>query len=622
MFSRSMMCAVFLLALVLAGGAAANGLTDPFVILNRHYEAMGGLKKVQAQRTLHFESDLELEGTGLSGTIVQWSESPLRMRQEVDLKVIKQISGDNGEFGWMVDQNGKLQIKRDEKTAKERELKKLMEELDFLDPHSKVFTITFAGIDTASGKSCYRISIANNINKQVTRQFFDTASFMLLKTIDVSPEGESHTWFSDYRDAGGVPFAFKQVVVTFPDKMRQIVTFTKVEVNVAIDSALFEPPSGDVEDFAFTNGKSAENIPFQFIENHIYLPVEINGKSRLWVLDAGAEATVIDIDYANELGLTLEGQIKGKGAGNLVDVSFTTLPPFSLQGLEFGAQKIAAIKIGWLFNSSLGMEVVGILGYDFLSRVVTKVDYANEKLSFYYPDSFDYRGNGVAVPAPISQSHMLNVPVVVDGTHGGLWTLDLGAGGMSYHYQYAQEHGILDQPGIQALGHGAGGSILEKRMRTKTMELGGFVVPGVEIDVPTQAGEGSFGHTELTGNIGNDFLRHFVLYLDYKREQLIVEKGENFATDFPHDNSGLQLVQVDQKTLRVIFVADNTPAAKAGFKVDDTVTAINGIPVEQLRGVVAAKALLRQAPGTKFVFDIKRGTEMKKLTLVLKDLFK
>ncbi|NIP41242.1 MAG: hypothetical protein GWO41_02605, partial [candidate division Zixibacteria bacterium] len=458
---RNFMILLFLLAA--AGSLPGESLTDSYEILNRHYEAMGGLEKLKAQETSHLEGELVLEGTGLEGTglegsFEQWSESPIKSRQEVDLKIITQVSGDNGEFAWTVDQNDKLQIHNDARTLDQRQLQILLAEYDHLDPNSEVFNLSYEGLDTASGSDCYVVKIANNINEDYSNQYYDTSSFMLLKTVAFSPEGENRTWYSDYRDVDGVPFAFMQRSIQSPSGMKSIVNFTRVEINVPIDPALFEPPSTDVEDFRFTNGKSAEDIPFRYIDHHIYLPVEVGGKTKLWILDTGASASVIDEDFARELGLELEGQMKGQGAGKLVDVSFTTLPAFSLPGLEFDEQSVASIKIAPLFRRWLGMEVVGILGYDFLSRVVTKVDYANEMLSFYHPDSFSYQGDGVVLSTPISQRNMLELPVIVDDEYVGLWSLDLGAGGMSYHYPYAEEHGLLDASGVDWLGHGAGGS--------------------------------------------------------------------------------------------------------------------------------------------------------------------
>ncbi|MEW5876285.1 MAG: aspartyl protease family protein [Candidatus Zixiibacteriota bacterium] len=614
------MIALMIGALGVAAAHAA-GLTDPYEIMANHYQALGGLEKLKAQKTTHVEGALELVGTGLAGTFLQWTESPIRQRQDVDLKVIKSVSGDNGEFAWTVDQNGKLLIRKDEETIKDRQVQSLLAQYAHMDRASEVFTLTYDDIDTASGRNCYAVRVSNTINTDVTTHYYDTASFLELKQWAKTPEGETRTWYSDYRPVDGVPFAFTQETIELPSGMKQVITFSTVEFNVPVDAALFEPPGEDVEDFHFTNGKSAESVAFRFIENHIYLPVKVGGNVRLWVLDTGAEMSVIDERFARELGLAIEGNIKGQGAGNQVDVSFTTLPELSVPGLTIDPQTAAVIDLQSLFNRWLGMEVVGILGYDFLSRVVTRVDYANERLSFHHPDSFEYHGDGVVLNAPVSQNKIMDLPVLVDGRHGGVWSLDLGAGGMSYHYQYAEANGLLDSPGADALAHGAGGSFPTRRTLSNTMELAGFTVKNVEITVPREKGAGSFGHTDKTGNIGNTLLRNFNLVIDYKRGQVIVEKGDNFGKDFPRDNSGLQLAHVGQDSLQVIHVAPGSPAAEAGFRVDDYLVSVNGLKIEYLGGIIAVNKMLREKPGTKYTIEVRRGGELNKLTMTLRDLF-
>jgi hypothetical protein len=603
------------------GATALAELSDPYEILEKNYEAVGGLDKLKAQTTSYTEGTIVIEGTGLGGSFKEWSELPIRKRQEVDLTIMKQTSGDNGEHAWSVDQNGKVHIHSDEKTINERKMQQLMAKFDHLNRNSENFAITFEGSEKVGEKDCYVVMTLNTLTPDTLYQYFDMSSFHLLKMITKSQTGESHTLFSDYREVDGILAAFGQDMTEFPTRMKTSIRLTKLETKIRIDPALFEPPEGDVQDFKFANGKSAENIPFQFIENHIYLSLTVGGITRLWVLDSGASVTVIESEFAKELGLELEGSLKGRGAGNLVDVAFTKMPAFNLPGLEFNEQQVASIAINWLFEKWVGFKIGGILGYDFLSRLVIKVDYANEMLSFYLPDSFSYSGEGTVIDAPISQSNMFFLPLTVDGKYGDKWNLDLGAGGMSFHYPFAVENGFLELPGIDGVGHGAGGSQMKRSVQFKTIEFAGFVKENPIIGMPTEKGEGGFSSSELSGNIGNTLLRHFVLYLDYKREQVIVEKGDDYDRVFPRDNSGVQLEQSEDGKLQVLFVSDNTPGLKAGFKPGDIIHSVNGIETEYIGGIVALKKMLREDPGTSYSVTVQREGIMKKLDLTLDDLY-
>jgi hypothetical protein len=616
------MITLVLLALCMTALSVQAEMSDPYEILEKHYQAAGGLERIRAQETKHVVGTVVIEGTGFEGTFVQWSERPIRGRLEIDLTVFKITEGDNGEFSWRVDQNGRVQIRRDERSLGEHRIKALLAEFEHLDRESPNFNLSFDGIEKVGDADCYVVKMTNAINQDITTSYYDKASFHLLKTVVKKPDSEMHTLYFDYREVDGVLVAFREEATEHPTMMKQIMQITKLETNVPVDRSIFEPPAEQVADFEFANGTSAENIPFKFIEDHIFFEVELGGKKSLWALDSGAGATVVEKLFAEALSLEPMGSLKGKGAGSVVDVSFTELPAFSLPGVEFGKQKVAIIDLNWLFTQWMGFEVAGLLGFDFLSRMVTRIDYANELISFYHPDHFRYEGTGIILDAPVSQHNSFHLPVTIDGKYGGMWNLDTGAGGMWFHYPFAEKHGLLDLPGVQGMSAGAGGTGTYRSVQFKTMEFAGWTIEDPVISLPPGKGQGAFGDEELTGNIGNSLLRHFVIYLDYKHERVIVERGDNFGHAFPRNNSGLHVKKREDGELEVMFVPKGTPASKAGFKAGDVIRSVNGIDVKYLGGLLSVKEMLREKPGTKYTMEVMREGESKTLKLVLRDLFK
>ncbi|UCB53500.1 MAG: aspartyl protease family protein [Candidatus Zixiibacteriota bacterium] len=611
-----------LLVSCLTAGLVQADLSDPFEILERHYQAIGGVDKVEALKTRHLEGTVVIEGTGFQGAFEEWGERPIKSRQEIDLTVFKITEGDNGEHSWRVDQNGRLQIRQDERSLKERQVKLLLAQFDHLNRKSPNFELSFEGVEKVGDVECYAVKMTNTINEDVTTSYYDKSSFYLLKAVAKKPDSEMHSLFSDYRWVDGVLIAFREETTEYPTQMKQIMEVADIETNVPIDPSIFEPPGEQAADFKFLNGFSAENVPFRFIEDHLFLEVELGGKKTLWVLDSGAGATVVETRFAEALGLEPMGTLKGKGAGSVVDVSFTKLPAFSLPGIEFGEQKVAMIDLHWLFSEWLGLDVAGILGFDFLSRMVTRIDYANELISFYHPDHFEYKGAGVVLDAPVSQSNSFHLPLTVDGKYRGMWNLDTGAGGMWFHYPFAEKHGLLDRPGVYGMGAGAGGSGTHLRVKFKTMEFAGMTIGNPIFSIPLGKGEGAFANEALTGNIGNSLLRHFVIYLDYKHGQVIVERGDMFGHAFPRDNSGLQIKKRADDELEVMFVAEGTPAFEAGFKEGDVIRSVNGIDSQYLGGLVSVREMLRDKPGTKYKIEVVREDGSRELKLALRDLYK
>lgn len=610
-----------ILAAIFCCGSVLGANPDPYTVLDKYIAANGGLEKMKAQKTTYMKGTLVIEGAGIQGTLEQWTQAPLKTRQVTDLRIFKQTSGDNGQVAWSLDQNNKLQISRDSVTLKEREVRRLMADYEHFSRTSKVFKVTFDRIDTALGTTCVVLKTTNTIDPNVSFDFYDTLTYRQIKSTVDKPKQISHTYFSDFRMVEGIPTPFKMRQVEEPTNQVVSITIDSLTINQPVDSALFEPPFQDVRDFEFANGNTMETVSIKFMENHLYLPLTINGKTKLWVLDSGAESSVIEEAFAKELGLTLEGNLTGQGVGSTVNVSFTTLPKYSIGGLSFQEQKIACIKLNWLFKKTMGMEIGGILGYDFLSRLVTKVDFANQTLTFYDPDSFHYAGAGVVLDAPLSQDKMFHVPVTVDSVYGGLWNLDLGANGMSFHFPYAESHDLLSRKGYTSVSFGAGGSSQSKTCQFQTITFAGFTKAKPLVGMPLAADKGAFSSREITGNAGNTLFRHFVLYLDYKHEKVIVERGPDFDKVFPEDGSGLQLALSDDGQMEVLAVSDGTPAEKAKIKAGDKVLSINGKSLEALGGIVKARELLKAAPGTKYVLAVVRDGKEKKTDLTLKKLF-
>jgi hypothetical protein len=613
-------CFLFAIMLTFVFTISASGsAADPYEVYLRYYKAIGGLDKLKKNRSLYYEAEITI--SGLKGTLKEWSDyTSLRWAADLDLKVFRQRTGYNGKTAWIVDTNGKVQIRKDDISAKKRRLRKLMEQHAFLDRDSTYFKLAYKGMEKVGQKNCYVIRISNTVNNDVLSEYFAKETGLKEKTVLKDGDGEEHTLYSDYRPVKGILRAFKRQIDILPSGQKQEISVLKYEADTPLSADIFDPPQKDAADFAFTKGKNAENIPFEFIENHIYLTVNMNGSEGLWVLDSGAEISVIDYDYALSTGLKPEGKLRGQGIGNQVDITFVTIPTYSLPGIRFQPQKIGCIKLKNIFSKFMGFKVAGILGYDFLSRFVTRIDYAAKKLSFYHPGHFIYRGAGKKVDAPLRDNYH-SLPLIVDGKYSGLWSIDLGAPGLTFNYPFAKEHNLAALTGIEIISGGAGGTIKEKEVRFSTIELAGFVVSKPRIDFPIHEVEGALSSKEFTGNAGNSLFRHFVLYLDYDNQQVIVEKGADFGRTFPENNSGLALMYNDKGEIEVFYIIPGSAADKAGFRKGDILKSINGIRAAAYPDLVKLRTLFYKESGTTYAARVERQGKTLELRLTLFSLF-
>jgi predicted metalloprotease with PDZ domain len=78
----------------------------------------------------------------------------------------------------------------------------------------------------------------------------------------------------------------------------------------------------------------------------------------------------------------------------------------------------------------------------------------------------------------------------------------------------------------------------------------------------------------LAGLIGNDVLRRFNIILNYEKKILYLTPNSHFRDPFDYSYTGLGLYWVEGE-IRVGDVMKDSPADKAGFKLDDVVIGVN-----------------------------------------------
>lgn len=602
--------------LCLPGLGQAQGLVDPYTIFLRHYEVIGGLQRLKAVRSSHSRGEIRYDG--LHGVFAAWEKRPMRSRLQEDYGVFRQVSGDDGHFAWFQDANNRVLIHKDEETVKRRLVQARLENFEHLQRDSPFFSLHYQGVVKVDTADCYLVRLENRINDDISWFYFNTSSFLLEKQVIKQPDVEFHTVYGDYRPVAGLVIAFHEDTRIEPRGKRIVSTLQEYIPNIRLADELFAiPPQGPTE-VSFPPGNKGVSMPFTYIENSIYLPVTINGETRLWILDSGASTSIIDGEYARQLGLVPQGEINGFGFGDTFKLAVVTLPPYQVGQLCFKAQKIFIYN--GLTAQSYEPTIAGLLGYDFLSRLVTRIDYAKGLISFFNPATFVYHGTGVVVDAPLKYNSF-SLPVRLDNRYKGRWGLDLGADDSSLFYQFAQAKGYGDRGGVLTAARGLGGAYIEKKIRVAAIDLAGFVIANPLLSVPLESGRGTHAVGSLLGNIGNSLLQHFTIILDYKRQQVILEKGGDFATTFPEDGSGLVLGLTAGDEPMVSYVAPDTPAAFAGLRAGDRLLQVNDVPVRRYGGIVPIKKLLRGRPGTVLHLQVQRGERIMNCILTLAELW-
>src|SRR5262249_54562460 len=100
----------------------------------------------------------------------------------------------------------------------------------------------------------------------------------------------------------------------------------------------------------------------------------------------------------------------------------------------------------------------------------------------------------------------------------------------------------------------------------------------------SQDKSGTFADNQTQGNIGEQILSRFKVFLDYAHNRIIFEPNDTFVRPFNEAFSGVSLIaeEKDYKTFRITDILENSPATTAGLERDDVILSINGRPAAEL----------------------------------------
>lgn len=285
-------------------------------------------------------------------------------------------------------------------------------------------------------------------------------------------------------------------------------------------------------DVRFAKGSSALRIPLEFsAKGHMFLRVRVNdSQPLLFGLDSGFEQTAITSKQAKALSLKTFGETKVSGVGeNEDDIAFARNVRFELPGVNFQLKEIGVLALD--FPSPVaGEPLAGILGYDFISRFVVRINYVDKVMDLHSPRSYRYRGRGDILPVRIVDSYpSIPATVIFPGLRPitTLFVIDTGAdSGIFFNSPFVKRHKLLEskQETTEAGMLGIGGTSKIRIGHATSIRLGKSIInnPVVHFSLATR-GEGA--DTTSAGQISNAILREFkVVVFDQARGRLILER--------------------------------------------------------------------------------------------------
>lgn len=224
---------------------AAPAPSSPTVqeVLAKSLAARGGAAKLRAVVTRREIGKLGL-GAGNEWPFTVEHQRPNRMRMEIELQGTKLIRAFDGARGWQK----QPQAPTPEQLAGD-DLHNIANEADFdnaLVDTSAKGKAELVGKEPVGGHDAFKVRVTL-LSGDVFYYYVDAASYLPIhwegsRMINGKPV-VFESDFSDYRDAGGVKYAFQILSSIKGSAQKQKITFTKIEINPPIDDARFTPGS-------------------------------------------------------------------------------------------------------------------------------------------------------------------------------------------------------------------------------------------------------------------------------------------------------------------------------------------------------------------------------------------
>lgn len=404
--------------------------------------------------------------------------------------------------------------------------------------------------------------------------------------------------------------------------------------------------------FQFETKKKKVVIPFELINNLIFIPLNVNGVALNFLLDSGLDETILlSLDDPETLNLKNVEKIKLRGLGSKESIEGlkSTHNNISVKGLIDNNHSLyIVLDQSFNFSSHVGIPVNGIIGYSFFKDNLVEINYERKKITVYNDAKYIQRKIKKQYQSiPISIEKKKPYAQVTIGMEANEFSakllVDLGNSDAVWLFKDKNSNiKVPDKNLDDFLGMGFSGDVMGKRARIPKFSIAKFEFDNPIIAFPDSASIRSVTMVKnRLGSIGGEILKRFTVIFDYKNEQLFLKKNSQYDLPFQYNKSGIELqnegMQWVQETvslpttvkenafdatankiqdfkykfsLKPIFsisnVRKNSPAAECGLRKGDVLVRINKVPTFKY-SLQEINEILKSDEGKWLNFEIERN---------------
>lgn len=416
--------------------------------------------------------------------------------------------------------------------------------------------------------------------------------------------------------------------------------------------------------FQFENDKRKVEIPFQLINNLIFIPIQVNGVELTFLLDTGVQTTIIFSLEDKDVNINNIEKIKlsGLGGDEPIEALKSNDNILSVNGLvDIHHEMYIIISESFNFSSHVGIPVNGIIGYHFFEENLIEINYIKKKITVYKSISQiekKLKQKFTSIPIYIEKfKPYVNTFTTIDKKKiQTKLLLDVGNSDALWLFQDINNDIKVPENNFQDyLGQGFSGGIFGKRTRISKFNFDKFEFNNLIIAMPDSSSIKSLNMVQdRVGSIGGGIFKRFLIVFDYKHNQMFLRKNHHFNDPFQYNLSGIEIHNdgvewinetISLKTSQLKFVAgdenetydqfqykfnlkpiysivsvrENAPADISGLKRGDVIKKINSRPIYKY-SLEKINEILKSEDGKWINLEIERNGVPMKFKFQLKNI--
>lgn len=428
----------------------------------------------------------------------------------------------------------------------------------------------------------------------------------------------------------------------------------------------FSPHVFGQDGFQFETKSDKVVIPFQHINNLIFIPIQVNGFELNFLLDTGVEGTILFSLEDKNINLNNIEKIKlsGLGSDNPIEGLKSKDNIFSVNGLvDRHHDMYIILNESFNFSSHVGIPVNGIIGYHFFENNLIEINYINKKIIVYKKLSRiqkKLKRKYASIPISIEKfKPYVNAFTTIDKNKMQTkLLLDVGNSDALWLFQDIDKDIKVPNNNFEDyLGQGFSGDVFGKRTRISKFSLDKFEFNNLIIAMPDSNSVKSVSMVkDRVGSIGSEIFKRFNIIFDYKHNQIFLRKNSHYDEPFHYNLSGIEIQSgsmewvketISLKTISgkadsneekenskynqfkykfslkptysIGSIRENSPADKIGLKKGDVIKTIHNRPVYRY-SLEKINGMLKSEDGKWIDVEIERNGTLMKFKFQLKNI--